>query len=602
MADREIDELLAALKRRGISHGPGGLAVDVVDQLRAPLLAESLRDFIPQAWPIIDSAPFKAGWHIDAVAEHLEAVTRGEIQRLVINVPPRHCKSSIVSVIWPAWEWLTTPSVQWLFASYAERLSKRDSLKCRRLIQSRGGRREGGTLLERLGYVGLLALLGQDWALARDQSEKFRFENTETGYRLATSVGGTATGEGGDRIVIDDPHKADEVESDITRQNVLDWLDGTMSTRLNDPAKGSVVLIMQRLHEQDLTGHMLEQGDCEHLCLPAEFEPSHPFVWPQDPRTEPGELLWPAHFDQREIDRLKRALGSYRAAGQLQQRPAPATGGIFQNAWWGYYPPAWLDALEKAIQSGEEIVESPWPGPRIDRMWQSWDTALKDKTTSDYTVGQLWGQAGADSYLLRQVRGRWPLGETISQAAALNAWAVKRFPRFSSHAVYVENTANGPEIIAALRKRIAGVIPVRPDRDKVTRAHAVTPQLEAGNVLVPGDRTLTPDGFRPDPSRTPAWVQELIAECASFPKSAHDDQVDALTQALDPRRVRSTGNGRGGGAAHGAGTISSTLLVDSDLAPAAASRGGNPNYPHGAGEAGVPVRVRAPNAWSAEDV
>jgi predicted phage terminase large subunit-like protein len=562
MSSRRIDELLATLKQRGTPGSAEGLPLGLADQLRAPLLAESLRDFIPQAWPIIDSAPYKSGWHIDAVADHLEAVSRGEIQRLVINVPPRHCKSSIVSVIWPAWEWLSTPSVQWLFASYAERLSKRDSLKCRRLIQSRGGRRQGGTLLERVGYVGLLALLGQDWELARDQSEKFRFENTATGYRLATSVGGTATGEGGDRIVIDDPHKADEVESDVTRKNVLDWLDGTMSTRLNDPAKGSVVLIMQRLHESDLTGHMLAQGDCEHLCLPAEYEPSHPFMWPDDPRSEPGELLWPAHFDRGEVDRLKRALGSYRAAGQLQQLPAPAAGGIFKNAWWAYYPASWLEDLERAVQSGEYLAESPWPGPRIDRIWQSWDTALKDKTTSDYTVGQLWGQAGADSYLLRQVRGRWSLGEAISQATALTAWAGERFPRFTSHGIYVENTANGPEIISALRKRVSGVIPVKPDRDKVTRAHAVTPQLEAGNVRVPGDRTLTPDGFRPDPHLTPSWVQELVAECAAFPRSAHDDQVDALTQALDPRRQRNTGHGAAT-ARHGRGRSLAGQAVDS---------------------------------------
>jgi predicted phage terminase large subunit-like protein len=539
-----IDALLAKLDRLDVGGGEElREAASLADEPRASLMVESLREFIPQAWPLIDSAAFKPGWHIDAIAEHLEAVSRGEITRLVVNVPPRHAKSSVVSVLWPAWEWLTRPGVQWLFASYAEKLSKRDSLKCRRLVESRGGRRTGGTVLERIGYRGLLGLLGADWQLAADQNEKLRFENTATGYRLATSVGGTATGEGGDRIVIDDPHKADEVESDVTRQSVIDWFDGTMSTRLNDPAKGAVVLIMQRLHDADLTGHVLDEGDWVHVCLPAEYEPSHPFVWPGDKRRQLGDLLWPVHFGPKEVDRLKRSLGSHRAAGQLQQRPAPAAGGIFKTAWWRFYSRESLDVLDRG--TGEHINGSNWLGPRIDRLWQSWDTALKEKTTSDFSVGQLWGQAGADSYLLRQVRGRWDLPATIAQARALTAWAGERFPGMAAHRIFIENTANGPEVISALRKSVRGVIPVTPDRDKVSRAYAVTPQIEAGNVYVPGDRVTVDAGARPGPT-TPAWAQELITEAASFPRAAHDDMVDALTQALDPRRLIVT-DGRSGG-------------------------------------------------------
>jgi hypothetical protein len=162
---------------------------------------------------------------------------------------------------------------------------------CRRLLQSAGGRagdRREGTLIERLGYRGLLGLLGGGSELCEDQNAKKRFTNTRTGFRLATSVGGVVTGEGGDICVLDDPHKPDEVESDVVRRSVLEWYDRVWSTRLNDPRTGVQLIIMQRLHERDLTGHVLERGGFEHQCLPAEYEPAHPFVWPDDPRTEPG--------------------------------------------------------------------------------------------------------------------------------------------------------------------------------------------------------------------------------------------------------------------------------------------------------------------------
>jgi hypothetical protein len=244
-------------------------------ELEAERLRRSLPRFVRSAWPLLEPATqFREGWHLDALCEALEAVARGELRRLIINVPPRHMKSLAAAVFFPCWLWLSRPEARLLYASYSQALSIRDSLKCRRLIEADGTAGEG-TLLERLGYRGLLLLLGEDWGLAGDQRAKQRFENSRTGYRLATSVGGTATGEGGDLLVIDDPHKADEVESEVRREAVLDWHDATMATRLNDPQPGAEVVIMQRLHERDLTGHLLEQGGFELLCLPAEYEPGH---------------------------------------------------------------------------------------------------------------------------------------------------------------------------------------------------------------------------------------------------------------------------------------------------------------------------------------
>src|ERR1700674_2852202 len=265
------------------------------------LAERHLCDFVRLAWPVVErSTPCMDGWHIDAITDHLEAITRGDIRNLLINVPPRHMKSLLVSVLWPCWEWLRCPQRRWLFSSYAASLSIRDSVKCRRLIESPWYQMNWG----------------DRFSLTGDQNAKARFENDRTGYRLATSVGGAATGEGGDRIVCDDPHNVQEAESDAIRKSTLDWFDVVMSTRVNDPRSTAKVVVMQRCHQRDLSGHLLAQGGWEHLRLPAEFEEpkcATSISW-IDPRTQPGELLWPERFGPIEIADLKLNLGSYAAA------------------------------------------------------------------------------------------------------------------------------------------------------------------------------------------------------------------------------------------------------------------------------------------------
>src|SRR5215210_1964654 len=234
------------------------LALPSSSDIRAERCRRSLKAFIAEAWPLVEPAtPFVPNWHIDAIAEHLEAATRGEIQKLVINIPPRHMKTLQVSVFWPTWIWLTHPERRFLFASYSQQLSGNHSVICRRLIASRGLRLPRGeetkdlTLMQRVGYRGLVQILfGSDaWRLCGDQNRKQRFENTRTGFRLATSVGGSVTGEGGDFLVLDDPHKPDEAQSDVMRVRVIDWHDSTWTTRLNDAEAGVQVIVMQRLHE-----------------------------------------------------------------------------------------------------------------------------------------------------------------------------------------------------------------------------------------------------------------------------------------------------------------------------------------------------------------
>lgn len=491
------------------------------DRDQASACTTSLRTFVEEAWPIVEpGTTFKTNWHIDAICDHLQAVSDGHIKRLIINIPPRHMKSSTVAVLWPVWEWLTRPETRFLYASYAQGLSKRDSLKCRRIIESMGGRRQGGNLIERIGYTGFLHLIGQDWKLAGDQNEKLRFENTRAGYRIATSVGGSATGEGGDIIVIDDPHKADEIESVTQRDKVTEWLDGTMSTRHNDPSTGRTVLVMQRLHQGDATGHLLAQGGWEHLCLPARYEPKHPYIWPDDPRSTPGELLWPDHFDESAVTSLEKSLLS-RAPGQLQQNPVALEGGMFKRHWWQR---RWQPGFESTLPLG------------FDAVIQSWDMRFSDskEKTSSYVVGQVLGYHGADVYLLAQCRGRLSFTETLHAVKALSEF------RPESTAKLVEKKANGEAVISTLRRKVPGLIGIEPLGGKDVRAAAVSHFIEAGNVILPASDTIPcPSHFVDEAGQrvdlVPTTVADFIEEFATFPKAMNDDQVDALSQALSWR-------------------------------------------------------------------
>jgi predicted phage terminase large subunit-like protein len=469
------------------------VATSLSEALEVEKQRRTLAEFVKAAWHVVEPATEMAwGWHIEAICEHLEAATRGEIRRLVVNIPPRHMKSLLVTVFWPAWVWATFPEKRWLFSSYAEQLSVKHSVVCRRVIQSDWYQR-------RWGHV---------FSLTGDQNAKIKFENDHTGFRMATSVKGTATGEGGDFIVVDDPHKVDEVTSELQRQSVLDWWDQTMSTRLNNPSTGCRVIIMQRLHEEDLTGHVLTRGGWTHLCLPAEFEDEHPTPWAADPRQKPGELLWGAHVTQVYLDEKKKDLGSYGFAGQYQQRPAPMEGGILRREWWAYY---------------DEV-------PQVDELVQSWDLAFKDTKDSDFVVGQVWARNGANKFLLHQIRERLDFPATIERIKDMTSWVEERYPQHSSHRIWIEDAANGPAVIAALRNELPGVIPVKPLGSKEARAHSAAAQIESGNVYLLGKRR--PDGQAYDREATPGWVQDFVEECAAFPNAAHDDQVDAMSQAL----------------------------------------------------------------------
>jgi len=410
-------------------------------------------------------------------------------------------KSLLVSVFWPAWEWIRCPERRWLFSSYAFGLSMRDSLKCRRLIES----------------PWYQSLWGDRYALTVDQNTKSRFDNNRSGYRLSTSVGGAATGEGGHRIVCDDPHNVQEAESDSIRNGTLEWFDVVMSTRVNDPKTSAMVVVMQRCHQRDLSGHLLEKGGWEHLCLPAEYEGSKRVtsIGFSDPRTEHGQLLWPEQFGPKEIADLKVNLGSYAAAGQLQQRPSPAGGGMIKPYWFNFWQPpnANLPPVIVRMPDGTQRSVIAHPIAHVEEQAQSWDCSFKDLDTSDYVVGQIWGRTGSSFLLLDQVRGRMDLPATVKAVREQS----KRWPNCC--AKLIEDKANGPAVMQMIAHDIPGILAVNPEGGKVARAAAVSPLIEAGNVYLPHPM------FMP-------WVADFLEECAAFPNGAHDDQVDAMTQFL----------------------------------------------------------------------
>jgi phage terminase large subunit-like protein len=295
------------------------------------------------------------------------------------------------------------------------------------------------------------------WKLSDDQNEKDYFENTKSGFRISLSVGGRGTGFRGDAIVVDDPLNASDQYSEPARRASIFWFDTVMSSRLNDMATGSKVIIMQRLHQTDLSGYVLEQGTYEHLCLPSEFEPERRAVtsigW-RDPRTEPGEILFPAMYPQRVLDQARKDLGAAGYAGQHQQRPSPAAGGVLQRHWWRYWKPRGvaLPPVTMRLPDGTvcEIEALDLP-ERFDTVIQSWDCAFKDLKTSDFVVGQVQARLGSSRYLLDQVRDRLDMPRTAQAIRTMSA----KYPEAS--AKLVEDKANGPAVVQSLKHEISGL-------------------------------------------------------------------------------------------------------------------------------------------------
>lgn len=445
---------------------------------------QPLAGFVRGAWHVVEpSVDYVHGWHIDAICRHLEAVTSGEITRLLINVPPGTMKSLLCGVFWPAWEWgpRNRPELRYLGSSYSERYAKRDNRRMRDLVASEWYQ----------------TLWGDRVKLTR--SGEMAFANTRTGFRQGVPFS-RLTGGRGDRVIIDDPHSVDGAESEAERLSTVRTFRESVPTRLNDPQRSAIVVVMQRLHEADVSGTILALGlGYEHLMLPMEFEPERfcrTSIGFTDPRTEEGELLFPERFPRAVVERDKVPLGSYAVAGQFQQRPSPRSGGLFQRGDF-------------------EIVDAVPAGAKRCRAWDFAASKARPGRQPDWTVGLRMAEADGIFFVETIARGRWSPAEVernLKNMATQDGPTVMiRMPQ-DPGAAGKADAETKIKLLAGFPIRVLSVT-----GDKATRAKPASAQAEAGNVkLVRGD-----------------WNEVFLDEICAFPNAQFDDQVDAFADALN---------------------------------------------------------------------
>ncbi len=417
--------------------------------------------------------------YLEVMAAKLEACRLGRIRRLIICLPPRHLKSHSASVAFPAWYLGHRPSGQVICVSYGQDLTEKFARDCRSVMQTPWYQRLFATRLS-------------------DRQAVHDFWTTDQGVRMATSVEGVLTGRGADLIIIDDPMKPDEAFSEPRRTKVNQWFDNTLLSRLNDKNTGCIIIVMQRLHQDDLVGHVLEHSNWEVLSFPAiaEEDETHLIETPLGRRLftrRVGDILQSERESGETLDAMRRSLGDYCFASQYQQSPTPVGGAMIKEKWLRFYDP---------LSVPREFL----------RKVQSWDTANKTKELNDYSVCTVWGQRGKDFFLLEVVRQRLNYPD-------LKRKVIELAGRYPGARILIEDKASGTQLIQELRQEIYGIEPYEPlaGMDKTMRMHAQTDLFENGFVYLPSQAS---------------WLPEYVRELISFPGSKYDDQVDSTAQAL----------------------------------------------------------------------
>jgi predicted phage terminase large subunit-like protein len=493
-----------------------------------------LLSFVRYFWHILEpGTEFRAGWALEALCEHLEAVTFGEVTKLLINVPPGFMKSLLTDVFWPAWEWgpMELPHIRYVAFSYSSSLTERDNLKFKDLITSEDYQ----------------AMYGASAADPKDQFVRVRktgekkVSNWKHGWKLATSVGGVGTGERGDRVILDDPHNVKESESETIRNETVRWFRESMSSRLNDMETGAKIVIMQRVHEADVSGEIIaELGDWCHLLIPMEYvwgcaEDGGPMKtaigwsdprWRESPDECDGELAWPERFPEHIIPSMKRDAGPIAWSGQYQQTPKIRGNAIFEQEWWqpwepadGKFPPFTyvLASLDSAYGEKDRndpsamVVIGIWENPdgfNRAMLMHAWRRKLR------FSTPQVIPEPGEKPFHFKQRQ---------QKAWGLIDWVADTCRRFKVDRLLIEAKASGISAAQTLQDSYPGaswgIQLVDPKGlDKVARAIAVQPSFSGGMVYVP------------TPLRE--WGEMVIEEMAVFPLGRYKDLTDAMTQAI----------------------------------------------------------------------
>lgn len=438
-------------------------------------------DYIAKVFSTVEPGKvFKPNWHIECIAEHLNAVHDGQLKRLLITIPPRELKSIAVNVAWPTWLMGHNPGIQIMSGSYGLALAKKHSMACRYLMHAEWWRSTFPA-----------------YQFAPDEKHNVKFSSTARGHRVAVAVDGPTTGEGGDIFIIDDPIKREEAYSPTVRKTTNDWIDQTTNTRLNEPTTGAIVMIMQRFHDDDPAGHVMELGGWHHLSIPRLCQSTKTYSIGSYSHTyKQGETLNPQRIPLDSLPALKVALGSVAWTSQQQQEPIDDSTAIFPRASWRYY-----SAL-------------PVPLEEMDEVAQTWDMAFKAGENTAFVVGQTWARYRANKYLIDQIRDKMEFSESLRKVAEFR----RKYPQTGF--ILIEDKANGPAIISALKDRVPGILATSPGQDsKESRARAWAPEQEAGNIYLPMVE------HQP-------WVEDFIAEHAHCPANKYWDQIDAAGQLI----------------------------------------------------------------------
>jgi predicted phage terminase large subunit-like protein len=453
-----------------------------LDNLSGKAKEHNFKNFIFDCFAATNpSTEYIHNWHVDLLAEYLDAVEAGDLKRLIINIPPRSMKSTIVTVAWPAWLLGQNPANRIIAASYSQSLATKHSLDTRLIIES-------------------------DWykeiypktKLVADQNQKNKFVTTKRGFRMATSVGGTITGDGGNFLIIDDPHNPKNIFSENVRKSTLNWYDQVFSSRLDDKKKGVILLVMQRLHQDDLTGYLLakKSSEWENIIIPAiadrkiiydlaPYKKKRKYFYEQD------DILNNKRDTKSEILAFKEEVGSFVFSAQYMQNPIPEGGGMIGKDWFLRY-----NIKPENLQN----------------IAASWDTGIKSGKNNDYTVCTIWGEGENAYYLLDIFRGKFDYPELKRSVKNISE-------KWQAESVLIEDKGSGQSLIQDLKRETKlPIIPIIPKIDKISRVASISAIIESGKVYIPSQAD---------------WMIDFESEVFAFPYVNHDDQVDSLSQYLN---------------------------------------------------------------------